>query len=337
VPKIPPPVIKDLSNADLSQQKGAIKMPASKKVQAVLNHARATQQGLEPEMWFEPFAEDNLGDDSRSEVMTLVFPHDSISMAGVPAQHAVVDPAIRQLHEYQHAPDRISSVYMHTSDGQRFAAKVDIDGISSTDELLRGLRAAYCHYTSERSPGFGSLLTGVVLPSGHEVHLREDVPVHAQPPLPGLLPCSHFVIHAYPTALIAAQQHHMRMMATADASGGGRINAGRNSTPSISPSDLVTARGKPAVPRPGDFVSLPVVDLPKRAGAAAAHSAKVVADDAWQHAQRAQMASSARPVLSVAERRQQFTRARAPMGDGGRVSELKVNLGASKLRASYRK
>jgi len=166
VPKIPPPIVKDLSTADLSQQGEAPKMPAAKKVQAVLNHARATADGGPPEMWFEPFAQVDLGDESRSEVLTLVYPGDSISMAGVP-QQAHGDPSIRNMDEYQHAPERITSVYMHTSDGQRFAAKVDVEGIASTDELLRGLRAAYCHYTTEGSPAYGALLTSTRWQSTH--------------------------------------------------------------------------------------------------------------------------------------------------------------------------
>jgi hypothetical protein len=49
----------------------------------------------------------------------------------------------------------ICLVNMKTVQGKKFAAKVDVNGIQTTDELLRGLRAAFAHYTGEEAPAEG--------------------------------------------------------------------------------------------------------------------------------------------------------------------------------------
>ena len=103
IPKIPPPIIRNLSNATLPSAESAPKMPAAKKVQAVLNHAAKTQDARGPTEWFEPFAQDFLeSDESRSEVLTLVYPQDSISMVGQQLrqqQRPRADPSIRSVNE----------------------------------------------------------------------------------------------------------------------------------------------------------------------------------------------------------------------------------------------
>ena len=305
VPKLPPPVVKDLSNVDLTQQQPGLQMKPAMKVQAMLNRARATQLDEGPaEKWFEPFADAYMDvDENRSEVLTLVFPHDSISMAGVqpppppPSTRAVLSGgreagrkkdgrnsslprsslpgSIRQLGEYRHAPERVTSVYMHTSSGQRFTAKVDVEGIASTDELLRGLRAAYCHYTNEPSPPYGSLLTTVVLGLGKEVHLMEDVAAQAMPPLPGLLPCSHFVMQGCQTALLAAQQHHLRSP-----------GAAYHRAPLMALERWPAPDEPPALgPTSGDVRSLPVA-LPRRGSAGAGRSTKVATGQRQGRAKR---------------------------------------------------
>jgi len=306
VPKLPPPVVKDLSNVDLTQQQPGLQMHPAMKVQAMLNRARATQLDEGPaEKWFEPFADAYMDvDENRSEVLTLVFPHDSISMAGVqppppppPSTRAVLSGgreagrkkdgrnsslprsslpgSIRQLGEYRHAPERVTSVYMHTSSGQRFTAKVDVEGIASTDELLRGLRAAYCHYTNEPSPPYGSLLTTVVLGLGKEVHLMEDVAAQAMPPLPGLLPCSHFVMQGCQTALLAAQQHHLRSP-----------GAAYHRAPLMALERWPAPDEPPALgPTSGDVRSLPVA-LPRRGSAGAGRNTKVATGQRQGRAKR---------------------------------------------------
>ena len=77
----------------------------------------------------------------------------------------------------------------------------------------------------------------------------EDLPPAALPPLASLLPCSHFILQAHPTALIAAQQYHLSGGA---GKGGGGVGGGGG--------------GQVHVPRPADFVSLPVGGAGGRGG-----------------------------------------------------------------------
>ena len=99
-------------------------------------------------------------------------------------------------------------------------AQVDVEGISTADELLRGLRAAYVHYTNHSSPPAGSLITSVVLMGGDgEVHLLENSAVSLRPPLAAILPCSCIVMQGFPTSLIASQNYHLKVRAEVEGLG----------------------------------------------------------------------------------------------------------------------
>lgn len=77
----------------------------------------------------------------------------------------------------------------------------------SRTQLLRGLRAAFAHYTAganERTPPpFGGLLTTAVAPDGTERSMREDVAA-THPPLSQLIPCAHMRMQGYDTTHGAA-------------------------------------------------------------------------------------------------------------------------------------
>jgi len=103
---------------------------------------------------------------------SMISPMDSVSMAGYRR------PAMRGQPNCGNPSRQISSVaprkrasptpplttdqrirglpaipaHMVTENGQTFSAEVDINDVASIDELIRGLRSAYCHYTSRPIP-----------------------------------------------------------------------------------------------------------------------------------------------------------------------------------------
>ena len=196
---------------------------------------------------------------------------------------------------------------------RRYTAKVDIEGIQSADELLRGLRAAYAHYTPDKAPPPGALLTSVILlggahcgaHGGDHVPLDEQTAPHLLPPLSQLLPCSHFVMHGFPTALIAQQQHHLRTYgSTGHEPAPLRLKqADHRATSSID------HRASSSVPRPADFMSLPVAQPPSssygRGGDGAPPSRQQLPDATWHQGRTSD--SGRGPPVCVAERREQFT------------------------------
>jgi len=247
----------------------------------------------------------------------------------------------------------VTAVYMRTPSGARFQAKVDVDGISNADQLLRGLRAAYVHYTNDTSPPVGALTTTIVLSSGNElahhevaisqqeIHLIENSLATALPPLASLLPCSHIVMQGYPSALMASQQHHLQIH-------GFSSRATPCMTPARVQGTVRTAGGAlgggagTGVPRPSDFCSIPVMDSRRAVDRRTTWKAPangIVDDDAWhEHAtsRSAPLMSRSASLPSVRDLRQQFGPNRAVPGCGANVTELKARLGAPKGRASYR-
>lgn len=219
----------DLSNTPLPPRGNAPKIPAHRKVQAVLDHAAAYSDG--PAEHFEPFGGTVIGapdDDSRSEVLSLIYPNDSVSMIGAPrppANPAGTGLGARTLDSYS-ADERanICTVYIRTAAGGRVAAKVDLEGIATTAELLRGLRAAFAHYTAEDPPPYGTLLVTAVAADQSELPMCEDVP-STQRPLEQLLPCSHVMMAGYDSPRAAAAAYAALM--SRKPAGGGAAARGR--------------------------------------------------------------------------------------------------------------
>ena len=225
---------------------------------------------------------------------------------------------------------------MRTISGERFAAKVDVEGIGSAEELLRGLRAAYGHYTTDGSLAHGALITTVVHLNGSEVVLREDASPAEQPPLAALLPCSHIVMQGHQTATMAAQQLYMKANA-AGAPGGaphGGVHASGGAACGMGGGGMWPGC---QVPRPANFVSLPVPEA-ARGGRRSAPPVRMVSDTAWQRQPPdGGCASQPSNSMSVGQLRAQFSQSgRTAGGTGQAVSELKAKFGAPKGRPQYR-
>lgn len=231
--------MRHLADAALPPRETVANIPANTKVRAALNNAL----GVAPDVFGEPFGEQDLrtmveegGGIDTDDVMSLVYPHDSVSQMGIQmgaarqqgklqhplapagrgaragrggARTATPTPKLNSINEYtpEQVTARVISVYMRTASGRRFGAKVDIEGLATVGDLLVGLRAAFVHYTRcGTPPPPGTLLITVVRCDGEEIALHEGEPSAALPAIGAVLPCSYIRMEGYESAGIASQQ-----------------------------------------------------------------------------------------------------------------------------------
>lgn len=70
-------------------------------------------------------------------MLTLVYPNDSVSMAGVPQRAGSLASRTLNTYSLEEEQKNVCSVYMRTASGLRVSAKVDVDGILTTEEVSR--------------------------------------------------------------------------------------------------------------------------------------------------------------------------------------------------------